>query len=187
MEFKDKTIAQSKEKEVNITLKNNSESEQAAKKLLETILNKYPLDKWIFSREVMIEEGVRSHSHPVITLNTRRIDNEERHLSLFLHEQIHWVEREGHSSMDSAIEDLKAIFPDGPVGRPEGGDNIQSTYRHLVICRLEFLALAELLGEDRAKENVLSNKGYLWMYRMAMERGSDIDLVIQKYFPDALA
>ena len=88
--------------------------------------------------------------------------------------------------MDSAIEKLKIIFLDVPVGRPAGSDNEKSTYRHLIICRLEFLALSELLGEDKAKEVTLNNKSYKWIRRIILEHGSEIDQIIKQYFPASL-
>lgn len=186
MESSDKIINKERiEYPVTISLKSNSEREQATQKILESILSKYSLDKWILSREVIIEEGVRPHSHPTITLNTRS-EAEDVLLAMFLHEQIHWIEDKKHEQMNAAIEELKTLFPNVPVGRPEGADNEKSTYRHLIVCRLEFLALSELLGEEGAKEIVLSNKGYTWIRRTVIQDGSNIDSIIKKYFPEAL-
>lgn len=185
MESSDKTIHKEQvEYSVVISLKSSSEREQVTKKLLENILNKYSLDKWILSREIIIEEGVIPHSHPTITLNTRN-EVEGGLLAQFLHEQIHWIEEGKEKQMNAAIEELKMLYPKVPAGKPEGADNEKSTYRHLIVCRLEFLALNELLGEEKAKEIVSSNKGYTWIRRTVIQDGSNIDPIVKKYFPEA--
>ncbi len=169
---------------VQISLKHNSEREQRIRDLLETILRKYELQKWILCPGVIIEEGVPPHSHPVVTLNTKR-DTEATLLAVFLHEQIHWIEEGKRDLMDKAIEALKLLFPVVPVGKPEGADTEKSTYRHLIVCRLEFLGLCELLGIEKATEVVLGNSGYTWIRRTVIEHGSVIDPIIKNYFPDA--
>lgn len=165
---------------LTITLKNNSPREQLTKEMLEGILQKYDIDKWILCKEVLIEHGIRPHSWPVVTLNTP-CDTEECLLRVFLHEQAHWVEERDEESFDKAIEALRVLYPEVPVGRPEGSHNEKSTYRHLIVCRLEYHALAEFLGEEVARENVLSNSNYIWIRRKAIEDGDKIDEWIKKY------
>ncbi len=165
---------------VNISLKNDSERERITKKSLENILSKYSLDKWILCHNITIEQDARGKAFPFITLSAWR-DAEEGLMAQFLHEQIHWIEDGKEGQMNQAIEELKTVFPNAPVGRPEGADNKKSTYRHLIICRLEFLALSELIGE-KAKKILLNNKTYTWIRRTVVEKGLDIDPIINKYF-----
>ncbi len=187
MESPDSTTKEEQvEHSIKISLKNNSEREQITRKLLEQLLAKYDLRKWIICREVVIEQDARAHSFPIITLSAWNAQSEESLLAQFLHEQIHWIETGNEDKMDQAIEELKILYPEVPVGRPEGAINEKSTYRHLIVCRLEFLALGELLGEDRAKEIILGNKNYTWIRRTTIENGSNIDPIIEKYFPEAL-
>lgn len=169
---------------ITISLKTGSEKELATRKTLEQLLVKYPLKKWILRREVMIEEGVRAHAFPIVTISERK--TEEAILAQFLHEQIHWIEKGKEQNMNMAVEELKISFPNAPVGRPAGADNEQSTYRHLIVCRLEYLALTELLGEDKAKEIVQKNPNYTWVRRTILESGSTIDSIINKYFPETM-
>jgi hypothetical protein len=163
----------------DIVLKRNSEAEQKIRMMLENILRKYDLKKWTLTQKVIIEEEARPHSHPVLTLGTRS-KNENIALASFLHEQIHWIEVGAEEIMNAAIAELKDIYPGAPVGSPEGGDTLKSTYR---VCRLELLALKELLGEEKAKEIILNKSGYRWMNRTVIEDGATIDRIIQKYFP----
>ena len=171
----------SSDKIIVISLKNDSERERITKKSLENILSKYSLDKWVFCQNVTIEQDARGKAFPFITLSAWR-DAEEGLLAQFLHEQIHWIENGKEEQKNQAIEELKAIFPNAPVGRPEGADNEKSTYWHLIICRLEFLALIELLGEEKAKNILLNRKVYTWIRRIVVEKWLDIDPIINKYF-----
>src|SRR5689334_4046103 len=109
MELTDKTISRSNEKGFNITLKNNSESERATKEALESVLRKYDINRWVRSSNILIQDNVRPHSHPEITINTRT-RTEEGLLAVFLHEQIHWID----GDEDGAIEELKTLFPNAP-------------------------------------------------------------------------
>ncbi len=170
---------------VSISLKNNSERERVSKELLERVLSKYHLEKWVLCRDVTIEQDAGGKAFPLITLSAWK-DSEEGILAQFLHEQIHWIEKGKKEEMGQAIEELKSIFPDAPINKPEGGGSQSSTYKHLIVCRLEFLVLRELLGEDRAKGVVLENKNYTWIRRTIIERGADIDFVIKKHFSDMI-
>jgi len=172
-------------KEVSISLRNNTEKEQVAKRLLETILEKYSLDKWILCNEVVIEEGASGKAFPIIRLSVWR-DKEDGMLAQFIHEQYHWIERGHEETMIEAMDELRKIFPNAPIEKPEGGGSDKSTYVHLIVCRLEFLGLKEILGEDRAFALVSGNSNYTWIRKMALDRGSEIDRVIMKYFPESI-
>lgn len=172
--------------QLSITLKNNSDKEQIAKELLERILNKYNLEKWILCREILIEWDANGKAFPVIRLSAWQ-NNEERMLAQFLHEQFHWIEKGKETEMQNAINKLKVQFPNSPIDKPEGGGSEESTYNHLIVCRLEFLALKELLGEESAIKIVSGNRNYTWIRKMVLERATDIDSVINEFFPNQLS
>src|SRR5262245_41678275 len=142
---------------VSISLKNNSDRERITKDTLEKLLVQYSLDKWILCPNVVIEQDVIAHSHPAVTIACWR-NYDEGLLAQFLHNQTNGIEEGKEEQMDKAIEDLKQLFPHVPVGKPKGSNNEKSTYRHLIICRLELLALSEVLGNDKAIEVTLNNK-----------------------------
>jgi non-ribosomal peptide synthetase component F len=75
---------------LRIELGQDSEREKETADLLSALVQSYDLRAWTFTRTVRIEEGVIPHSHPVLTLNTRHLEDREQLLALFLHEQIHW-------------------------------------------------------------------------------------------------
>ena len=172
------------EQPVSISLKTGSDKELATQKTLEQLLVKYPLQKYILCHQVVIEEGARAHAFPVIAISERK--TEEALLAQFLHEQIHWIEKDKEDKMDMAVEELKTSFPNAPIGRPEGADTEKSTYRHLIVCRLEYLALIEFLGEEGAREIVQKNPNYTWVRRNILESDQIIDPIIKKYFPELL-
>lgn len=169
---------------ISISLKNNNEAEQITKKLLERILEKYKLDGWVLCQDITIEQGASGKAFPLIRLSAH--DNEDKLLAQFLHEQIHWIEKGREGEMESTVEELKNIFPNVPINKPEGGGNQKSTYIHLIICRLEFLALKAVLGEEKAQRMVSSNNNYTWIRKIVIDNGSVIDSVIKRYFLDIL-
>jgi len=150
---------------VNITVVNGSADEQRAKEQLERLLATYDVDAWIFTREVHIEAGVIPHSHPVLTLDTGSLDNDDGALSGFLHEQFHWYANQIGDVTDAVKVEFAEIFPDAPSGPEEGGARDRnSTYLHLMVCDLELQAMSELLGEARARAVLEGYRHYPWIY-----------------------
>src|SRR5262245_43386378 len=78
------------QEKIEISLKRGSQGEAQTKAQLERLLKFYDLSKWIFTRSVVIDEKSIPHSHPILTLHTRHLKDDELLLSTFVHEQIHW-------------------------------------------------------------------------------------------------
>lgn len=110
---------------LDISLKNNSESESQTRERLQKILQQYDLSKWVFTRKILIEDRVIPHSHPVLTLSTR--DEGDALLATFVHEQIHWFLVEHAERAGRAKAELKAMYPKVPVGPPDGARDEEST------------------------------------------------------------
>ena len=106
-----------------ITLYNNNEREIEAEKLLEKLNLTYDLELISFTKKIQIKSREIAHSHPILTLNTRYIDNEVAFFSVFVHEQIHWhLSKAKHKeSFDQFIIEVKKQYPNIPVGRADGG------------------------------------------------------------------
>src|SRR5918911_4326373 len=117
------------QEKVEISLKNNSESEAQTKERLQKLLQRYDLSKWMFTRKIMIEDKVIPHSHPVLTLSTR--EDGDVLLATFVHEQIHWFLDEHSERTEKAKKELRAIYPKVPVGPPDGARDEDSSYLHL--------------------------------------------------------
>lgn len=65
--------------------------EEQAREQLRRILSQYKLDPWIVTHEIKIEAGAEPHSMPMLTLNTDFLDDDIIQMSIFLHEQAHWI------------------------------------------------------------------------------------------------
>lgn len=157
--------------------------EERGRQQLERLLGTYNLDPWVFTRTVRIESYVIPHSHPVLTLNTRYLDDDHHALSTFVHEQAHWFEAadERASASRRAIEDLRAMYPNPPVPEEVGTRSDRSTYLHLMINWLELDAMAELVGEQNARA-VLAEKGhYEWIYERVLEDTDGIGRILARH------
>ena len=169
------------QEDIHITLHSNSTYEQQGKEQLERILASYSLAKWIFTRDVLIQSRVIPHSHPVLTLNTRYIDDDNVQLATFLHEQIHWYADEDSVTTEKVIAAFRKMYPEVPVGKGEGARSEYSSYLHLLVCWLEFDALRQLLGEQTARDVLAQKTYYKWIYKQVLESGAQLEEVIRRY------
>jgi hypothetical protein len=155
--------AQSDTVQLVITFERQSERERTTANELKGLLQKYPVSQWIFTRNVHIDERAIPHSHPVLTLHTRHLGDEHRLLATFLHEQFHWLE-DGNQNFRAAMDAFAKAYPNAPARGPEGARDLESTYRHLLVCDLEFQAMSKLVGQERAREVLSGNRHYTWIY-----------------------
>lgn len=154
--------------DLEISLAQNLDDELAAKAQLERLLQTYDLSRWTFTHQIRIEKGSVPHSHPVLTLDTRYLNDDDSLLATYIHEQLHWFSFTRPEAVRSAIETLEQIYPTVPVGPPDGARSEFSTYLHLVICYLEYRAVAELTNLKRARkvaERRIARGVYAFVYR----------------------
>ena len=166
---------------VEIELAVGSDREKAAERQLRQLLDAYDLDHLIETRRVRIEGGAVPHSHPVLTLNTRHLDDDDRQLATFVHEQLHWRLSATIDAADAAIADLRTLYPDVPVGGGQGGRDAYSTYLHLIIGILEIDALADLLGRSRARALIGRFDIYRWVYGEVLDNETQIREVVEAH------
>lgn len=174
------SLAQNK---IEIALKNGTQAEIQTKEQLQKLLKTYDLSKWTFTNSIVIDEKSIPHSHPVLTLHTRHLKDDELLLSTYIHEQFHWFLAQKDKETDEAIKELRVLFPKVPVGFPEGGRDEKSTYLHLLVCYLEYQADKELLGELKAKQimDFWSTDHYTWIIKTVLERQRDIFNIMSKH------
>ena len=163
-----------------VALHENTSLEQKGRAQLERLLETYELDKWIFTDKVLIQSYVTPHSHPVLTLNTRYLDDDHEQLATFLHEQIHWFADEDSLKTEKIINTFKEMYPDVPVGNRQGARDSYSTYLHLMVCWLEFDAVSQLLGTEKARAILAKKSYYQWIYARVLEDGNQLAKVIRK-------
>jgi hypothetical protein len=131
------------------------------------LLKNHDLEKWVVTNKLLIETGSTPHSHPVLTLNTRYVDDDGAALAVFLHEQIHWILSRSEERLNEAILELEELFPRVPTKPPRGASGKHSTYLHLIVNLMEFQALKEIVGPIEAR-SIIEKEGethYSWIYK----------------------
>jgi hypothetical protein len=166
---------------ISIQLAHHTPREMQTAETLKQVLSKYDLHVYTFTREVVIEERAMNHAFPVLTLNVRFADSPDELLSSFVHEQLHWYLREHDTQQKAAIAELRQIYPNAPVGLPEGADTAYSTYGHLVDCYLEIQADRELIGPKRTDDVIKNKPWYTWIYKTILRDEDKIRAVVEKH------
>jgi len=169
---------------LNLTLKTNSPLEQRKKSQIERLATTYDLKKYTLTRDIVIEQGATPHSRPVLTLNGRFLDDDDRALSQYVHEQAHWVLGERHKGdMRNLFRDLSAAFPRLPTEPPQGSAGVQDSYFHLAVIMLEWQALEQLVGASRAKtvEEFKQGDHYTALYATVLEHRATVEGILRRY------
>lgn len=179
------SAAQTNSIQFDITLKHNDQREEQTKQQLQRLLSAYDVSNWVFTRKITIDSdfNVIPHSHPILTLSTRHLKDDELLLATFVHEQLHWYLGEKPKETEEAYKELRSKFPKVPVGFPEGGNNEESTYKHILVCYLEYQAMKGLLGELKARQVIefWATDHYTWIYKTVLERGREIGSLMRKH------
>jgi hypothetical protein len=175
---------------LTIRTAHDSAPELATRAQLERLLAAHDLRQWTFTHEVVINEKSIPHSHPVLTLHTRHLKQDDELLSTYLHEQLHWFLVRHPAETKASEQDLMKLYPIVPVGYPEGANDTESTYLHLLVCRLEQQADLAVLGEQRsaAAMQFWAGDHYRWVYRTVLADRAKIDEILERHglaAPDA--
>ena len=169
--------------DISIQLANQTGSERQTEQQLKRILKQYDLGAWTFTRSIVIDENEIPHSHPVLTLHTRHIRDDELLLSTYIHEQLHWFVAQHPREASEAVRELKSLYPDIPVGFPEGSSDAEGNYEHLIVVYLEYRADQRILGELRAK-NVMdfwSGDHYTWIYKEVLSHPRKVEKILKEH------
>lgn len=170
----------SAEQGIDIRLHSGDEREKRAEVQLRRLLREYDLAPWLFTRKVVIESGVIPHSHPVLTINTGLIDDDEKQLSMFLHEQIHWFISTDKAAVESTVAELRELYPEVPIGGREASGSEFGTRMHLIVCWFQLEAMTELVGAERARKVLARHGHYTWIYRRVLEDTEKIGLLLRR-------
>lgn len=173
--------AQRQNATVAVSMAGDNPEEMRGRDQLVRILSTWDLSRWLFTQEARVDSRAIPHSHPVLTVNTRYLNNDTAQIATFIHEQLHWFLVDQGTATDSAIVRLESLFPGAPEGPPEGARDRHSTYLHLLVCLLEYDALVSLFGEDVAKRTVRAWRHYPWVYRQVLERPAPIRTTLERY------
>jgi hypothetical protein len=167
---------------ITITLTHGSENERRTKTQLERLLMNYNLSKYTFTTQVIIDEKAIPHSHPVLTLHTRHLNSDDQLLSTYVHEQLHWYLEARQKQTEAAETNLRKIYPKVPVGYPDGAQDEEGTYLHLIDCYLEMQADRDLMGRERASAvmDFWAGDHYRWVYKTVISDEPIIAAVIER-------
>ena len=151
--------------QIEIELAHGSQAEEATRDALLRLVGEHDVSAWLYTHRVIIDQTAIPHSHPVLTLHTRHLGEDEHLLSTFVHEQFHWLEEgETLGRFRAAMREFEEMFPEVPSSREGGARDDESTYRHLLVCDLELQAMTRLIGEDAARKVMASWTHYEWIY-----------------------
>ena len=170
-----------RESDIEIVLHDGDEREIEAEEQLRRLLAAYDTEPWTFTRSVQIESGVIPHSHPVLTLSTRYLDDDEWQLSTYLHEQAHWFIDERAEAENAVIAELHRRYPEVPVASPEGAGSEYSTYLHLIVNWLELDAMTKMIGEEQARSLLARKHYYQWIYEQVLEDSEEIGALLAEH------
>jgi hypothetical protein len=154
---------------LTVRLAHESEAERATRDRVLALAERYDLSRWVHTTEVLIDEDQIPHSHPVLTLHTRHLGDDDALLATFLHEQLHWFANERSDETERAKARFRELFPEVPAPNEGGARDAESTWLHLVVCDLELAATAAVIGEDAARAVLRASTHYQWIYRQVLE------------------
>ena len=167
---------------VEITLAHGSQAEADTRAALQRLLSEYDLSDWLWTRRVVIDERAIPHSHPVLTLHTRHLHQDDRLLSAFVHEEYHWYAVLHDAQVEKAKSQLRALYPDLPAGGAEGAADLDSSYLHLIVCYAEHQKLKALIGPERARTvfDYWTTDHYRAIYRLVLRDEDKIGRVVRE-------
>lgn len=169
---------------LNIKTKHGFPKAEQRKAQMERLAKQYDLKKYTITRDILIERGAMNHSYPVLTLNLRFLDNDDLALSAYVHEQGHWVLMERHRGDNPRLfEDLHSSFPNLEIQAPEGDGELRSSYFHIAVCMLEWQAMEDFLGPERARKVIEWKQAdhYKAIYSTVLTQREQVEAVLNRY------
>jgi hypothetical protein len=151
---------------------------------IERLAAEYNLKRFTTTRRIVIDQGARPHSSPVLTLNARCLGRDDLTLSTYIHEQAHWLLMTRYPRQNvNLYDDLKRMLPSLPVDYPKGSGDARSTYLHLAVILLEWQGMEQVLGIERARQTMdfLKTDHYTAIYTTVLERRALVDNILGRY------
>lgn len=176
--------AQAQTPKLKIKTKNGLPQEEQRKEQMERLAKQYDLKKYTITRDIVIERGAINHSKPILTLNLRFLDNDDLALSAYVHEQAHWLLTDRFRMDNPALfEDLHQTFPNLEIRVPEGDGELRSSYFHIAVCMLEWHAMEQLVGPERARKVIEWKQGdhYKAIYSIALNQRQQVEGVLNRH------
>lgn len=158
-------------------------AELETKAQLEALLARYDLSRWAFTDRIFVDQRSIPHSHPVLTLHTRHLLDDDLLLSTYLHEQLHWWLASQPEQTSAALADVRQAFPNLPVGYPQGSDDSAGNDLHILVTYLEWQAVIAVVGELRARQimEFWADDHYTHVYRAVLERPDLVRGIVRRH------
>jgi hypothetical protein len=169
---------------LKIKTKSGLPAEEQRKQQMERLAQQYDLKRYTITRDILIERGAMNHSHPTLTLNLRFLDNDDLALSAYVHEQAHWVMMDRlHLDNPRLLEDLRRAFPSLDFRVPEGDGELRTSYFHIAVCMLEWQAMEELVGPERARKVIEWKQGdhYKSIYSIVLNQRAMVETILNRH------
>jgi len=172
-----------REPRVVIRLAGNTEAEARTRAQLLRLLGAHDLSAWSFTRSIRVDQDAVPHSHPVLTLHTRHLAQDDLLLATYIHEQCHWHLERRAFAVDAAVAELRRRYPRVPVGGRDGARSERSSYEHLIIGWLELDGVRQLLGPERARRVLehWTHDHYRWIYRTVLADAAELGRVVRRH------
>ena len=167
---------------VVINTRRETETEKAVQIRLQNLLTQYDLEPYLYTKNILIQDGVIPHSHPVLTINTD-LDTDTYLLSTFLHEQMHWYTLSKEYDSEALGKEIMRRYPKVPVNLPEGAGSEKSTYLHILVCFLEYHTLEKVVGAEEAKAHIefMTTQHYTWVFKTILEDYEELKTLFEGY------
>lgn len=168
---------------LKIKTKHHAPQEEERKLQVLRLAQQYDLKKYTMTRDIEIDRRAINHSHPVLTLNLRFLDNDDLALSAYVHEQGHWVLTErGPQRNRGLLEDLQRSFPGLDYRQPNGDGEMIGSYYHIAVCMLEWQAMEALVGPERARKVIEWKRGdhYKAIYQIVLSQRPQVESILAR-------
>lgn len=168
---------------LKIKTAHHAPQEEQRKEQMERLARQYDLKKYTITREIVIDRGAINHSKPVLTLNLRFLDNDDLALSAYVHEQGHWVLTDRGPAVNRTLfDDLQRSFPRLSYRVPDGDGEMISSYYHIAVCMLEWHAMEDLVGPERARNAMVWKQGdhYKAIYAIDLNQREQVEDILKR-------
>jgi hypothetical protein len=169
--------------DLEISLAHGTTAEAQTRDQLRRLLNEYDLSDWVWTRGILIDKDAIPHSHPVLTLHTRHLNDDLLLLSTFVHEQYHWYETAHPRETSAAIAELKTKYAALPAGAQDGASDEESSWLHVIVCYAEWQKMKALVGAERAHQimEFWAGDHYRRIYRLVLDNESAVGDVVNRH------
>jgi len=132
---------------LKVTMQSGNLREAMANRQVVRVVHDYTLGNWIITPKILIKDGAKSRSFPVLTMGTGLLEDDHKALAVLLYHEFDWHLQSRDQQLSRAIEDLIKRADQLIPGITETLPNDSTNWRRLFVCAFEYTAILELLGE----------------------------------------